>query len=765
MDKKIGVVKWFYNEHKKANYGFIQHAILGDLFFHEKSLESGQDIGLFKEGEAVVFISQESKKYSGKLEAINVMLLSNEKNINFLFDYILEVVRSNVSIFNYSNVQKVTYQRLKELLDIKVNKGESNRLYALYENEIIKNIKSPLNSDINFLKNIFEFIRCIFPDNIKEMLTVIEGSIDAEKKFELWIAGYIDNIEIEYIVKNIFNFNWAIKRDIFNRITSKCKYNIFEKIVCSIKGENSFNIEIIKNFIHISKQYSSEKHQENIKEILEICPVYYKLVLWLEGYHDELNFDEYKVFTVTLNPDEQKKFVKKILKYIHEGKSNISVEELTSINVIDYENSKFFEKNNSYKLDYSTSIILNTVLELNNQNKIETRQHRRNATFKIFDLILNQIKEPDEILEIKGYFDECAGRCTVHIEADKPPQYIRSKYKKPKLHPICDGRKFLKYSLPVLCDTKKVEFWWCANQKCYSPSSIEHSSDEWEKYTLLDFLKILKINFIESDYEIYLNIMNKANRFLKHLKCRECEHILRPARKSNYAFYGVNNFKCTNEACKEKDKEIYLTHCLNGRCEQEIDSRDSVKCIPQSVDKKYGWYVCNYCHSCCSNYSLEARKSNMNSRGQEYFGQIEGHQDLGVISCNKCGNSMGTKNADIEGFNNVLRWFVENKDKSPYIKKSGKTINNKNWFMFARHDQQQEEYNSKLKYYLSLGFQIPNIDENRSFQLISEPNNYENHNSGILSCNFCSNILDLANDTEQASAIRYFYKAYFDKLV
>lgn len=42
-EKYVGLVKWFHDQAKNANYGFIQHAILGDLFFHEKSIEQGQD--------------------------------------------------------------------------------------------------------------------------------------------------------------------------------------------------------------------------------------------------------------------------------------------------------------------------------------------------------------------------------------------------------------------------------------------------------------------------------------------------------------------------------------------------------------------------------------------------------------------------------------------------------------------------------------------------------------------------------------------------
>ncbi|MBK6642417.1 MAG: cold shock domain-containing protein [Bacteroidetes bacterium] len=60
-EKYIGLVKWFHDQTRDANYGFIQHAKLGDLFFHERSIEQGQDIKSFRENAIVVFVAQESK--------------------------------------------------------------------------------------------------------------------------------------------------------------------------------------------------------------------------------------------------------------------------------------------------------------------------------------------------------------------------------------------------------------------------------------------------------------------------------------------------------------------------------------------------------------------------------------------------------------------------------------------------------------------------------------------------------------------------------
>ena len=771
MEKHIGLVKWFHDNVKNTNIGFIHHAILGDLFFHEKSIEQGQEINAFKENEVVIFVSKVSKKYADKLEAVQVKLLSSENNLNYLFKNLFSTFSATE---RYYPIQKAIYTRIEHLLKTTDDKSITDKLFNIYQDHVNSYLLSTEKLQYIFLKRLLNVCKDFFPEKYENTYKNIELKISVEIAHQLWLEKYTDICQIDYIAELILTANKSTQREIFNRCTEEDKLNIFFKVFDKYKDIGTgLKLEQIKSILELSKQFASELYEHILKRMLRICSPYQKLKLWLEDYHQELYFDEYKMFTIMLNPDDQKKFVKKTLKYIHEGKVNISVEQLTSINVVSYDSSKSIENTDNIKLDYSTSIILNTILELNNQQAIETRKQQNEAKFRIFDLILNQIKEPSDILEIKGYFDECEGRClSVSINEIKNEEgeiinrsieYPRNKYKKSKTPTICDGRKFLdKEGNPVLDEQYKLEYWWCANQKCYKPSRETHSSDEWKKYTLLDFLTILKIDFIEKDFEMYLNVINKANRFLKHLKCRECNHILRPIGQANYAFYGVNTFNCINEHCKEKENSIYLTHCLNGRCDHDIDSRDSARCKPYGVDsEKYGWYICNYCHSCCSTNAIKARISNMESRRQEYNGHTEGHRDLGVISCDKCGEAMEENKVNIDEFNKALDWFVKNKNNSKYITKSGISKNNKNWFLFAKADMPIEKYNSKLNNLLVLGFSIPNIDENRIVQLISEPIDFKKHNSEILVCKNCKNTLDLSIDREKSIAIKYFHNVRY----
>lgn len=753
IEKHIGVVNWFRDQAKNANYGFIHHVTLGDLFFHENGISQGQDINSFKENEIVIFTPQESKKYKEKIEASQVILLSNEIDLNFLFNTFIIFLKDGKKHSELDNIQKAVYLRTKNLIkeaDLLTN----NKFYIEYTKFCLRQLQPNLSIDL--IKYYFSICKDIFPDEYKEFSMAMEPNISVGIAHTLWLNEYIETCQVDYIASSIISANKTTQQLIFNHCQREDKLRIFREIEKHEIVGKSLKIDKIKIILDLFKQFAGDLYEEILNTILGNCSTYCKLLLWLEEYHQELHFNDYKMFTVALSTENQKRFVKKTLQYIHEKKTEITLEDFTSIITVDYQTSKSTEISDGMKLDYSTSIILTTILELSNKTKIDTYKNRKETQYKIFDLILNQITNPADILEIKGYFDECAGICYVEenkIEDGKSSlEYSRNTRQKP--HPICDGRKFVKDGVPVLCEKYNIEYWWCANQKCYKPSRTPHLSSEWEKYTLLDFLTILKVEFVEQDLEIYLNIINKTNRFLKHLKCRVCDNILRPVGKSNFAFYGVNNFVCTHEGCQENGKQIYLTHCLNGKCEHEIDSRDSVKC-------KNGWYICNYCHSCCSTSQIHSRIINLERRGQTYSGNKNGHRDLGLILCNKCGNEMNPNKVNTEEFHEVLNWFIENKNNSNYIGKYGLNKTNKNWFIFVRHDQTWEEFRLKLNYYLNLGFEIPNLDKNISKQLISEPIDFAKQNTNLLACKSCGNVLNLLIDPEREKAVKYFHNQIF----
>lgn len=197
----------------------------------------------------------------------------------------------------------------------------------------------------------------------------------------------------------------------------------------------------------------------------------------------------------------------------------------------------------------------------------------------------------------------------------------------------------------------KKEFWWCGGQPCFSKCETIHKTDEWEKYTLLDFCEILGLNTDETNkmgdyilkghYYQFISLINRFNRLLEKLYCQDCNHILYPSDfgTSHFAAHTVVRFQCRNDDCSNND-EIYLNHCLNGQCNCIIDSRVSKRC-------ENGLFICNNCGSCCSHNMLERRLSNLKLAGGYIHDNLVkcvneklGHLERGEYFCYKCNSEM-----------------------------------------------------------------------------------------------------------------------------
>ena len=469
-EKYIGIVKWFHDHAKNADYGFIQHSVLGDLFFHKNSIESGQNIDSFRENEVVVFsikhrerqINIKTNKFEDipkiisfsnqrkKEEAINVLLLSKERDETFLIHQLLSnLTKKNISP-DYNTIQKCVYSQLLALMQKRIDNKIINTIFPIFQNYIISNIKLGNSINEEYIKELLKVCKAIFPDKYRQITDIIEKAISEELAHKLWLEGFIETCQINFIAGIILSATLQTKRKIFDKCSKEDKLNIFFKVLYSYeKIDTEPKIKIIKEFLNLSKEFSPDQHEKILNATIKVCPDHFKLNLWLEDYHDNLDFNSYKLYTITLSPEDQKKFVKKVLKYIHEGQAIISVEELTSLNVIDFETSKLAEHVDESHLDYSTSIILNVISELKNKTNVETRKDKNAAQHRIYDIILKKIKEPKDILEITGYFDECGGRCSVSVYEEKNERgevinrhiiYDRNEHNKAKNHPICDGR-------------------------------------------------------------------------------------------------------------------------------------------------------------------------------------------------------------------------------------------------------------------------------------------------------------------------------------
>jgi cold shock CspA family protein len=196
------------------------------------------------------------------------------------------------------------------------------------------------------------------------------------------------------------------------------------------------------------------------------------------------------------------------------------------------------------------------------------------------------------------------------------------------------------------------EFWWCCNQPCFQNCETIHTPHQWREYSFLDFLLILGYNlddvnrlgdYIEKGkYYQFVSSINRFNRLLERMYCAECNNILQPVEDSHFAHHRVVRFCCANSTCSQHKIEVYLHHCMNGKCNGIIDSRLSKKC-------PNGLFICsnNKCGCCCSDDMFRRREANLRTTGgvipeglARMIQTSAGHLDKAERYCFRCGTKM-----------------------------------------------------------------------------------------------------------------------------
>lgn len=202
-----------------------------------------------------------------------------------------------------------------------------------------------------------------------------------------------------------------------------------------------------------------------------------------------------------------------------------------------------------------------------------------------------------------------------------------------------------------LSRAERVPFYWCENKPCFRNVIRFRTTEEWEQYTMLDFMRIFHIpvdytnklnETTKFGYYIFFNTYLKGfAKFYDHLKCYKCRELLHPKDLSNFATMSVTEFSCQNPNCSEKDVTVYLNHCFNRpKCTSIIDSRDSKKC-------PNGRYICPECGGCCSTKNEQNRLSNLHITGGYiphnltlFIESNLGHWEKNEFYCYACGSKM-----------------------------------------------------------------------------------------------------------------------------
>lgn len=198
---------------------------------------------------------------------------------------------------------------------------------------------------------------------------------------------------------------------------------------------------------------------------------------------------------------------------------------------------------------------------------------------------------------------------------------------------------------------RSISFYWCGNKPCFRPPIRYMLPQEWEQYTLLDFMRILKIsadytnragNTTKFGHYIILSAYLKSfAKFYDHLSCRICGKLMKPKGITNFTTRAVTEFSCANEQCEGFGRTIYLNHCFNKKtCNATIDSRDSKTCPNEQ-------YICPECGACCSTENFRIRINNLRMTGGYISDRLLnfvqnnlGHWEKREYFCYRCGKQM-----------------------------------------------------------------------------------------------------------------------------
>ncbi len=684
-----GLVK---KENSLSDYFDLLEVLFDSDFWHDK--KSNEIIELFTN-----YINNQSNdelKYE-------LFLKGFVKNVPF------NIVQKNIHQLEKEDCKKIfkniskNKSFIKDILTEKITRDNINSLNWLYDLAIEFLDQENFNS---FDKKVFDTIEQseyfkfweigkakIFPQNqVEEILNdKFENYIQIKK----WIQNNAITVEriSEFLLLYLIKKDEVTDRIIFNKQLNHIKYllqlselnleqikniqNEFYNIILWLLDKDTyFNFELLKSkfiffapneqvriirkifFLKANGQYdlTIEKLEELTRFDLDLYKINLKfnpditidistdlVIKALLSYKGNNRFFvENELFTVILNDlklDETRRF--KLSNYFENCLGRQTAEFNWSrngeISKVKFGDNKFyFAITFEYDPDIVEAVKSLPGRKWNNETKVWGVPSQYETE------VLNFAKEKRFFLNIEGSIY----RNNTHL-ADFKREDI------PKGISFCEGRLANKKH-----EMFKNEFWWCGGQPCFSKCETIHKTDEWEKYTLLDFCEILGFNTDETNkmgdyiprgyYYQFIALINRFNRLLDRLYCGDCNHILYPSDfgTSHFAAHTIVRFQCRNDDCSNND-EIYLNHCLNGQCNCIIDSRISKRC-------DNGLIICDNCGSCCSHNMLERRLSNLKLTGGFIHNKLVicvneklGHLERAEYFCYKCKSEMTEISNDI----------------------------------------------------------------------------------------------------------------------
>lgn len=550
-----------------------------------------------------------------------------------------------------------------------------------------------------------------------------------------------------------------------NYISNQQYTYILEKFIKKQNIYTSFDDAGITKLLKIIKNRNLNHLINDVLNALNL-KINFKINLWLDGLIDEFDFDLYSQYLEQLSSKYQQKFIKKVFFLIFKQQLSLNIDKILALPTTDYSTKVVF---------VLIKRILSQELGSKKSLKYDLLQAISSANLAI---------HAEDVIHINGYFNLCKGRFfektrdidisvqrnsyrTEHLYDGKiidGKQYFYQRNDIEKFNSkaiLCDGQLSVKNNKPNL-SSGQCQFWWCKNKQCFHISRrYVQDSDDWENYTLLDFLRILNINFDDEMIGTFYASINHINKFLSHMNCRNCGKLLKPKGSSNYTFYQVSTFFCDNNECSNPDKDVYISHCSNYYCSGTIDSRISKKC-------ENGWVICNECFACCDDKRLKQRNINRLINGFDEIDWQPAHRGKSIL-CPNCAKPMQHKDVFqkrqeydlvIVDLERLARLNIPTNDK--LVSKCGTNRLGGKWFLVHQRHLAYDEFIENLNYWQSLGFNIPDLEaSNKNFFLVAEHASEKKDKMLNQVTNFhcpnCQKTYDYSNESEKYAAVRYWH--------
>lgn len=529
-----------------------------------------------------------------------------------------------------------------------------------------------------------------------QILAAIQGRCNPLSKIRLWLDGYTEEADIALIAEHYFFLSLADQKEVERRSKRIDLIRIcFEVLNTKMQLDDTTRIAFVLGMVEASKYWSDEERTMMIDGIWDRSGPHIRVMLWLRGIASRYDHSEFRWQFLFLSSADQFLYLRRLIHDAEQKRIDLAVEMLDEL--VRFKEDPSFDG----QLDCSIDVAIRILVDLKKGLQISEEEHVGKVLSRHF------IRKPNGRFLIKEFFDLCEGRGYIE-KADStmdPPKIISCRRGElPNGVHFCEGRKAHNPDRVY-----GVEFWWCRNTPCYMPCHSVHPPEQWSRYTLRDFLRVLAIPFEEEVYQTFLGFLNRVNELLPHLNCRECGWIMSPKDQSNFGFYRASRFHCINPECTSTN-EIYLTHCLNPRCGNCVDSRDSAQC-PNA------YHVCTYCFSCCSNRGFERRLRNLETVGKpapEWLriavAEGKGHAEKDEHFCFKCGSQLVGGNSR---YKDTLNWLIENAKSDQRIRKAGRRQKDGGWWFVV--DFPEEKYASLS----TIGFDIAPAN-NSEGRLVSE---------------------------------------------